>query len=181
MKKIKEKLNDMKENIVYSDEQSEMKRFGITVLSLTVIVLAVFMFTKYVVNDGDVNIVVFDSYAGAINYNVITVGTILGKSDEEYYVLAYSSEDLNVASYQGVAYAYTSQESEDLIPVYSLDLETAFNIDYKATDENPENTEATSIDELSFGDITLIKVKNGKIVKYLNDLDDIREELAVTE
>lgn len=181
MKKIKEKLNDLKDDIILNDEQSEIKRFGYTVLALCVLVLVIFLFTKYVINDGDVNIIVFDSYEGQVNYNIASVGTMLGKADEEYYVYLYSSEDTAVPLYQAPAALYTAQEIDDLLPIYYVDLENSLNQEFIATDENPENADATTIEELSLGEVTLIKVKNGKIVKYYNNIEDIEKELAVTE
>lgn len=179
--KIKEKLNDFKDSALLNEEQSEIKRFGITVFCLFIIVFIVSVFTKYVINDGDINIVVFDSVEGQVNYNIASVGTMLGKADEEYYVYIYSSEDINIYTYQIAASLYTSQDIDDLLAVYYVDLEDSYNTDYIATDDNPENIEATSLDELALGELTLIKVSNGKIVKYLNNLEDIYEELAVTE
>ena len=38
---------------------------------------------------------------------------------------------------------------------------------------------ATSIEDLDFGKITLIKVKNGKINKYYEELDEIKQTLKL--
>lgn len=179
--KFKEKLINFKDDVLLNEEQAEIRRFGLTVVALFVIVGLVFVFTKYVINDGDINIVVFDSVEGQVNYNVVSVGTMLGKADEEYYVYAYSSEDVKVVSYQIVASLYTSQTDVDVLPVYYLDIDNIFNESYLETDENPENVDAANIDELALGDLTLIRVKNGKIVEYITDFEDIEEELAVTE
>lgn len=175
------KFNDMKEKINLNEEQQEMARFAYTVIGLFLVVFLVFIFTKYVINDGDINIVVFDSVEGQVNYNIASVGTMLGKADEEYYVYLYSSEDTNVPVYQLPAALYVSQEIDDLLPIYYVDIEGNFNKSFVATEEKPENVDAKSIDEISLGEITLIKVVNGEISKYINNIDDIEIELSVTE
>lgn len=175
------KFNDMKEKINLNEEQQEMARFAYTVIGLFLVVFLVFIFTKYVINDGDINIVVFDSVEGQVNYNIASVGTMLGKADEEYYVYLYSSEDTNVPVYQLPAALYVSQEIDDLLPIYYVDIEGNFNKSFIATEEKPENVDAKSIDEISLGEITLIKVVNGEISKYINNIDDIEIELSVTE
>ena len=38
---------------------------------------------------------------------------------------------------------------------------------------------AKTVEEFAFGKLTLIKVKNGKIDKYIESLDTIKEELSV--
>ena len=40
------------------------------------------------------------------------------------------------------------------------------------------NEKATNINELSFGNLTLLKIKNGKIVLYLENINDIKKEKA---
>ncbi len=181
MKKIKEKLNDYKDNIILNDEQSEIKRFGITLLILSAIVLVVFVFTKYVINDGDINIVTFDSREGQVNYNIASVGTMLNKADSEYYAYIYSSKSTNLPVYQVAASMYTAQEKDDLIAIYYIDTEKSYNKGFLATEEKPENVNAKTIEEISLGEVTLIKVKNGQIVKYLNTIEDIQTELAVSQ
>lgn len=176
--KIKQKIVDIKESIL-NDGQSDIIRFFITLIVVVIVVLGLFYFTKYAINDGDVNIVVFDSVDGAVNYNIASIGTMLGKEDEEYYVFISSSEDDNLVGYQVEIAKYTEQDSDDILPIFYVDLASAVNNTYIATDENPENLDATSIDEMYFGDATLIKVKNGKVVSYITDIDDMAAEFGV--
>lgn len=176
---MKNKIIKLKEYLV-DEEVSEFKRFMIVVIILFVILYVVFLFTKFVVNDGDVNIVVLDSTEGAINYNMATVGTMLNKADDEYYVLIFDSESSKAPSYQTGASLYTSQDSDDVLAVYHVDLSNVLNSGYLADSENEENVDATTIEDMYFGDITLIKVLDGEVVLYLNDLDSINEELAIS-
>ena len=43
--------------------------------------------------------------------------------------------------------------------------------------DNKSNPNAKSIDDIDLGDITLIKVKNGEIVSYIEDIEQIKTEL----
>ncbi len=175
--KIKQKLIDFKDGII--SEESEVKSFLITLVVVLLIIGSLFYFTKYVINDGDVNIVVFDSIDGAVNYNIASVGTMLGKADEEYYVFISSSDDDNLVGYQVEIAKYTEQDSDDILPIFYVDLASAMNNNYIATDENPVNVDATTIDEMYFGDATLIKVKNGKVIAYYTTVEQMAVEFDV--
>lgn len=177
---MKEKLINLKEYLL-DDQQSEFKRFMIVVLVLFVISFVVFLFTKYVINDGDINIAVLQPVDGAVNYNVASVGTMLSKSDDEYYAYLYSSESLNESNYKVLASKYVSQESKDKLHIYYVDLEKEVNKDFLVNKDNKENTEAKEIDEMHFGEVTLLKIKNGEVVKYLNTYELIEKELAVSK
>ena len=52
------------------------------------------------------------------------------------------------------------------------------NADYYVGSDGESNPDAQNISEFAFGDLTLIKVENGKITKYLEDVDAIKEEFA---
>ena len=49
-------------------------------------------------------------------------------------------------------------------------------LDYDA--EN-ENVKATSVDDFKFGDITLVKVVDGKVKSYITDYTKMKKELGV--
>lgn len=176
--KLVEKIKEIKNDILHDDE-SEVKRFMITILIVVMIVLVMFVFTKYVINDGDIKISVFESLDGNINYNVASVGTMLGKADSEYYVYAYSSESRDSYSYQILAAAYAASYEEGTLPIYHIDTNKYLNKSFLATEDKPENVDAKTIEDISFGEISLLKIENGKIVKYLNTIEDIKTELNI--
>ncbi|MFI3260717.1 MAG: hypothetical protein R3Y13_03290 [bacterium] len=178
--RLKEKITNVK-NELASEEHDELKQFFVTVGIISVIIIIMFLFTKYVVNDGDVRIAVLDRVDGAVNYNITSIGSMLGKADKEYYVYAYSSDSNEFYTYQIIASKYTSQMLSDTLPVYYIDIDKYVNEAYLANDDKEENLNATKVSELALGEVTLIKVVNGKISKYLNTVEDIEKELAVTE
>lgn len=63
--------------------------------------------------------------------------------------------------------------------VYFCDLSNELNKKYYVGEDKDSNPNATTSSELAFKDLTLIKIKNGKIVKYLETLDTIKTELGI--
>lgn len=170
----------LKEKEILNEEQNEIKTFITVLVSIIVIILAVFLFTKYVINDGDVRLPLVESTVGTVNNNVVTVGTMLGKNDDHYYVIAFATEDKDSSIYEGIVSGYKNT-IEETLNVYHLDLSNELNKDYLATEENPENTNAKKISKLAFGKITLLEIVDNKISSYITDLEEIREILAFIE
>ena len=105
------------------------------------------------------------------DYTKIIVGELLNRPYDEYYVLAFDSTSDLSFDYNNMINAYNGKTK-----MYALDLNDGFNKKYVGEKSNPQ---ATNIEELSFGEITLLKIKNGKIVKYLENKNDIRSELNI--
>lgn len=162
-----------------TEEQMEMKRFVFVLLGLIIIIIGIYFFTRaFVTKDlfketSDVNY-----KEGTINYNVAIVGTLLNRPEKEYYVMAFSNEDNNANYYNVLVSEYMSKESA--LKVYYLDLDNELNKDYIAYDENPSNS-FTSIQDLKLGNLTLIKIKDGKVTKFIINEDEIKKEFAITQ
>lgn len=169
------KQKKIKNTPIMTDEQEEIRRFVILLITVILIVIMSFVFTKYVVNDGDVRLPLLNSVTGSVNANIVTAGTMLNKSENEYYVMAFSSEDIEFSKYEGIIGAY--KDNKDALNVYHLDTANALNEKYLSTEENPENLDAKTIEELSFGKVTLIKIKDNKINKIYSGIEDIKENL----
>ncbi len=104
------------------------------------------------------------------DYSKIIVGELLNREYSEYYVLVFDSTDDMAFDYENMLSAYNKGK------IYQIDLSEGFNKKYKSETSNPN---AKTINELKFGKLTLIKVKNGSIVKYLEDKAAIRSELKI--
>lgn len=109
-----------------------------------------------------------------IQYDEILIGNILKQSNDEYYVLIYEEEDLNVATYN--IYLSTYKSSEGSLRYYTANLNNPFND--KFISENDEvfiNSE--DINQLRVTSTTLLRIKKGKIedVYYLEE--EIRNHL----
>ena len=112
--------------------------------------------------------------AGEIDYSKVSVGTMLTKNEKNYYVLIYDSADNNAGLYSLLKADYSAKE--DALSIYFCDLSNSLNSKYKSDNTNPK---ATKIEELALGDITLIKVSNAKISKYVEGFDNIKKELNI--
>lgn len=159
-----------------SDEAKEVRRFIIILLSIIILVLGVYAITRLVNKNKDSkkeeNVT-----AGAIDYDKVSVGTMLNKSDEEYYVIVYDGEDSEAVYYSAIVTTYMQKDKN--LPVYFCDLGNRFNKDYYVRENGTSNKNAKTVEEFAFGKLTLVKVKNGKIDKYIESLDTIKEELSV--
>lgn len=108
-----------------------------------------------------------------INYNNATVGTILNRPYNEYMVLLYDSEKSEAAYYGTLLSKFTSN-SEDKI--YFVDLSLKENKEYV---KETSNKNFESIDEAAFSGPTLLKIKDGKVVNFLETKEEIKNVLSV--
>lgn len=159
-----------------TEEQEQIIKFIVILLIVIAFVVGAYFFTKSVVKKDSGTTEEQASTAGAINYDVVTVGTMFNKSDSSYYVIVYNSEDTSTVYYQELVSKYS--KTTNALKVYTCDLNNSLNTKYVASDEKPENIKAKTIYDVSFGKLTLVKIKNGKIIKYINNIDSIKTELG---
>lgn len=159
-----------------TDEAKEVKRFVIILFSIIIVVLGVYLVTR-LVNKNKNTDKEEEITAGKIDYDKVSVGTMLGKSDSEYYVIIYDGTISEAVYYSALVTTYMNKEKS--LPVYYCDLNNKFNKDYYAGKDKQSNPDAKTTAEFAFGDLTLIKVKNGKVDKYIESLDTIKDELGL--
>ncbi len=101
-----------------------------------------------------------------ISYEYILIGTSFNREENEYFVVYDNYEKNN--------YQYTNKliSSNAKIPVYKVDMSKGENAGYISDESNPD---AKNASELKINDITLIRFKDGKIVKYITGSDEIEE------
>jgi len=171
----KKKTNKIKEEKYRSEEQQEIIRFVKILLVVSIFLVAIYFITKiFVRNEGEVSNK--ETSVTEINYTKMVFGTMLNKPYDEYYVVAYSSED-NKASYYG-AIVENYQSEKDSLNVYFVDLDDSLNKDFISSD-GKTNSKATTVSELMVDDFTLIKVKSGKIAKYIETAEDMKKEFNI--
>lgn len=168
MKKDTKKMKNVK-----TEEQKEIIKFLIILVVVVALVVGIYFFTKKFVTKEDEK---KEEITGTVNYNVTIVGELLNRPYDEYYVLAYDSKGTKAGQYQGIYSNFTSSPTSTT-KMYYIDLANKLNEQYRSSEET--NPKATSISELKLGELTLIKVKAGKIVKYLEDEDEIKKELEL--
>lgn len=187
MAKNKVKLNDkianksnkkqktLKTDKYISDEAREIRNFVIILIGIIVIVLIVYGVSRIFIKEDNFNTERIVQ-TGKIDYDKISIGTLLNRNYSEYYVALYDAEVPKAVTYSAVITKYL--EKKDAIKVYFCDLGNPLNSKYYVGEEGTSNPEATEISELALGNLTLIKVENGKIVKYLEGFDAMKSEFG---
>lgn len=160
-----------------SEDQNEIKAFIIIVIVIAVLIGVIYGLTEIFKKDDSSNS--NEIVTGSINYDKASVGTILNRPYKEYYALVYDSDDNKAVIYSTMLTKYMqNSESENYIKIYFVDLGNDLNKDYhNINGDGTTNPKANEVSEFNFGDLTLIKVENGKIAKYIEEYDTIKEIL----
>lgn len=159
-----------------TEEQMEIKKFIFVLLGLLILLVGVYFFTRaFVTKDLHKSSNGVEYTEGKVSYDTVIVGTMLNRSESEYYVYAFSNEDTKSIYYNTLVSQYSKEEKA--LQVYYLDIDNQLNKDY-VDSSNPSKT-FTTINELKLGNVTLIKVKNGKVTKYITNEEEIKKEFGI--
>ena len=162
-----------------TEEQKEVTKLIIIICVVTILVAGAYLLTRaFVTKD------LFDKnkteektvIPGTINYEVAIVGEILNRPYSEYYVAVYNSDNGDFATeMMGAVSSYGAKAKH--LHLYTVDLDNKFNEDFYDPDHVKLDT--NKVEDLRFGDVTLLKVQKGKIVKSFTDMEKIKKELGV--
>lgn len=160
----------MKKNLkYYSDEQKEVQSFIKILVGLIILLVGAYLFTIFVVDKKE------DfkrtNNPGVVEYSSLYIGSILSKVDDEYYVLVFDSEDVNNAYIINKASAY---KSSGKTPLYTSDLSSELNKQFRSDTSVFDKNEVSN---LRFSMTTLVKVKNGVLVSFTEDMNEISNQL----
>lgn len=105
-----------------------------------------------------------------ISYDYILAGTMFNRQDSEYYVVfdKFNTKDENVF----LKYILNSASVET--PIYKVNMNVKVNKQYFSDTSNPK---VQNVNDLKIKGVTLIKIKNGKNVLYLDAIEKIKAEL----
>ena len=160
-----------------NEETKTMKQFLITLIIVIIGVVGIYLLTKYVVKkDNATNNSYNTEEKSYIDPNTSIVGTMLNKSSDAYYVIIYDKTKDNATTYYSLVSTYKAKDKA--LKVYTVDLSNSLNKKYIATD-NKTNPKATNLEDLKFGEVTLLKVKNNKITEAYETTDAIKKALDV--
>lgn len=159
----------------YMEEDKAVRNFIIIFVIVILFVVGIYFMTKFFNKDSESSTNNNDTNTSevSIDSSVAIVGTMLNKSDEDYYVILYKEDDNNSGTYSNIVSKYKSKK--DSLPIYTVDLSNKLNEKYY--DKDNINLTATDINDLRFGNITLLEVKNGKIIKTYTNVDKIKSVL----
>lgn len=178
--KSKEIMQPINEKIKISDfneDEGIIKKFIITVIAIGIILVGIYAITEMLNkknNNSEDKIT-----DGVINYDKVSVGTILNRPNKDYYVLVYNAEDSKAVLYSTILTNYMKKNKEDnYVKIYFCDLDNSLNNKfYNVNNDNTSNPKASQVEEFDFGELTLLKIKEGKVEKYIEDFDSIKEIL----
>ena len=172
----REKKEKIKVEKYRSEEQTEMIRFIRILIIVIILILGIYFFTRIFIAKDLLNKQAEENKTieGSINYDITMIGSMLEKPEEEYYVLIYNTEDLRSVYYGGLISTYA--RNKNALKLYFADLNKELN--KKFYDPENINLDGTNISDLKVGDLTLLKVKDGKIIESFTDEEKIASELA---
>mgnify|MGYP001038491679 CR=1 FL=1 len=179
MEKEKNKVKKAKRNKVnyQTTEQEEIKKFLIVVLVVILCVGAIYLCTRAFVTKDlfSKNEEAEQVTPGTINENVAIMGQLLNRPYNEYYAVIYNATGKFSVDMSQLVTKYNSKEKH--LHIYTIYLDNSMNADYY--DPENVNEKAQSVSDIKVGDITLVKVKNGKIDKYIVDYSKMQKELGI--
>jgi len=110
----------------------------------------------------------------------ILIGETFEKTDKEYMVVYYDYEDdFNADLYAMLIQNYNNKKND--VPIYKVDLASNLSKNYVVQDEEKSNTKPTSLSNLKIKGATVIRIKDKKVIKYVEGKDSIKsyfEELV---
>ncbi len=155
-----------------TDQEDELFRFIKIVLGLIIFIIILFVFTKYVINDGDIKFPQKVESEGEVSYDNVVFGTMFNKTDEEYYVFVYDSKDSKADIHRTRVNNYKKSKKT---PIYMLDLANKLNEGKEIPKDKIKAGEKELINP------SLLKIKNGIIVEYIKDTEEIYQKLEIKE
>lgn len=174
MKKNKNIKINNQELIKQTDEETDqIKTFIIILLGVAFVsLLLYFMSSKVLVKDG----VEKDNPTTEeeIAYNNVNAGTVFNRPVDEYYVFAFDPSSLKASYYSALLNNFDNKKKQ----MYFMNLDLEINKPYV---KEVSNSKATKTSELALKSPTLMFIKDGKIVKYLENIEEIEKEMEKKE
>lgn len=111
-----------------------------------------------------------------IQYDEIIAGEVLNRSEKEYYVLTLNFTNDYASAIMNSADNYAASSN---VKIYNVDLDKAFNNAILAGEEKYETT-PSKISKLKVknNEITLLKIKDGKVTKRIETYETIKDYLS---
>lgn len=168
--------NGMKPRLTVREEQ-EMKNFVLIIFIVAVLFGLMYLLTYVILEQGFIS----KGYQKPtisdpiVDYETATIGTVFGKPEKEYYVVFDEFGDIHKKSVYLDSILQMYKDEKDKLPVYKVDMSYGVTDQYKSEKSNPK---ANKSSDLKINGVTLIKIKNGKNVLYLDNIDKIAKEFG---
>ena len=171
----KAKVKKISNSKVLTDEQIQIRSFFIILVIIVALVVGLYFLSKVIVNKNDTNTNTTQKEDVKIAYDIASVGMILNRPYDEYYVMVYDSTITDAMYYSSLITRYTNKE--DSLKIYFVDLNNRLNKEYASNKETGNNAVTNNVSDFSFGKVTLLRVKNSSVVSYYEDIDTIESIL----
>ncbi len=153
-----------------NEDVDTIKKFIYILVGVAVVAVGLyFISTKLLIKDGVIDNEV-EHKDEEISYTTVLAGNVFNRPEENYYVLAYDADSSKASIYAAVLNTFNDPEGK----IYFMDLGLEANKPYVKEESNKKPINAS---ELALKEPTLIKIKGGKVDKYLEDLEEIKKEL----
>ena len=161
----------------YMEEDKTIRNFIIVFIIVLLLVVGIYFLTVFINKDNESKTEETNTSSEVkIDYEKAIVGTMLQANNADYYVILYKSDDTKSSEYQSLVSNYKT--NKDAKTVLTVDLSNALNSKYY--DKDNTNYSSDNINDLRFGDITVLEVKNNKIVKSFDSVEKIKKEWKVS-
>lgn len=154
------------------EDNKIIKNFIIILIVVLAITVGLYFFTKLAVKkDTSTDSSSTDTTETSISYDTCIVGNMLNKNESDYYVILYNSNDSNASTYADLVTNYKKEDNH--LAVYTVDLIKTLNAKYYTNEDT--NPVSDNINDLKFGNLTVLKITDGKIERAYETLKDIKK------
>lgn len=106
-------------------------------------------------------------------YDEIMLGRSLSMKAKDYLVIFYDSSNADVSS--SCSEAVTNYRNTNTKSIYFVDMSNGFNSSYATSEESNKNPEEAT--DLKINGPTVIHVSNGKVLEYIEGLNEVLDYL----
>ena len=170
---IKVNRKKLKEPKIRTEEGETLHRFIIIFIVIIVAVIIIYLISALVSKKEDNNNTNNTVAEAEIDYDIVSVGTILNRNQyDKYYVMVYDADSINAFYYSTLIAQYN--EKEEHVKIFFCDLSNPLNKEYASETSNPK---AQKVEDFAFGEVTLLEVQKGRVTRYIEDIETIEEIL----
>lgn len=175
-KKSKKEIKTIKSTSSLTDDQIKIRSFIITLIVMIILVVGLYFLSVLIIDKKDnKNTNTTKDTEVEISYDIASVGMILNRPYNDYYVMVYDSTISEAMYYSSLITGYMGKENSKKI--YFTDLSTRLNKAYASGNETGNKDVKNNIDDFSFGKVTLLHIKDNTVVNYYEDITTIEEIL----
>lgn len=110
----------------------------------------------------------------SIQYEKILASNILSQKNNEYYILAYFSDDNYLDLYKSYL-SYYKTSIEGAVPYYLVDMNDVFNKSFIADESN---LSVSNIKDIKFSQTALLRIRDNKIISTYEGNEQITGKLG---